>query len=237
MKQNNYLEPENFSHIKEESGEIWVTSFDYQAAIQFRKELFYFFEKYPKKPIIININSLGGDVFGLFLMIDAIDAIKSLPDAPHIITACSGCAMSAGAALLSHGTIRFATENSSIMLHQVSSFIGGAFPDLEIEHEELAKINKKVLTLLYKNCKFKGDLDQLKDLVARNKYLDPKEAKDFGIIDIIGIPKVLEDVSYSIGVLATRESHEPRFEKSDSSAGKKAKQDKSLRKSNSSARK
>jgi ATP-dependent Clp endopeptidase proteolytic subunit ClpP len=210
--------------------EIWITSFDLEAAIQFKKDVFRKFEEDPKKPIVININSYGGSATGLFMMLDTMGSILAIADTQHFcfVTACMGAAMSAGAVLLSAGGIRFATPLSSIMLHQVSSDIYGPMPDASVEYEEMKRINETVLTFLNEKCKIKGGVEELKGLLARNKYLSPWEAKELGIIDHVGYPKLIAHTIYEIGIMGLVQDEPRELPKSNKVSGKKAKSRKGL---------
>ncbi len=210
--------------------EIWVTTFDVNAAIQFKRDVFRLFEADPKKPMIIHINSSGGPADGLFMMLDVMDSVLSVADQSKFcfVTACMGIAMSAGAVLLSHGRLRFASPLSSIMLHQVQSGVFGSLPDMDVEYDEIKKVNERVLTILNKNCKIKGGIEILRELVSRNRYLTPEEAKELGIIDAVGYPKIIEHKEYEIG-LTNGKIDEPKSTKSNSRARKEAKSSQSDR--------
>ncbi len=214
--------------------EIWVTSFDVSSAIQFKKDIFRIFELDPKKPMIININSSGGPADGLFMMLDAMDSVLSIADQQKFcfVTACMGIAMSAGAVLLSHGRLRFASPLSSVMLHQVQSGVFGSLPDMDVEYDEIKKVNERVLTILNKNCKVKGGIEVLRELVSRNRYLTPQEAKEFGIIDAIGYPKIIEHREYEVGLTNGRIEDESKPTKPNKRTGKKASKSESSRNAN-----
>lgn len=183
-----------------DSKEIWVVDFSTEAAIKFQEDLFSRVEENPNKPIIINISSLGGDTDGLSMMLDFMDTARSLANQETfgIITVCSGRAMSAGAILLSHGDIRLATPNSRIMVHQILGGTWGPVQDINIEHAEINRINQSLLTILYENCKFKGSMMAFLKHLDRDKYLTPAEAKEIGLIDLIGYPRVVEYKVYDM---------------------------------------
>jgi ATP-dependent Clp protease protease subunit len=66
-----------------------------------------------KKPIIILINSPGGEVYSMFGVIDVIENSRA-----PVYTVCTGMAASAAADLLVSGHKRFALPNSTIMIHE-----------------------------------------------------------------------------------------------------------------------
>jgi len=192
--------------VRGESGEtedVWVQEFDDEALIQFEEEVFERFHDNPRKPIIIKISSPGGAVDAAMGMIDIMNSVSSIanPDYFYFVTVAIGKAMSAGALILSHGDYRFCTPNSRVMLHQASKFFwGGVKPDVDVEYREFTRINKNVLTVLAENCKLKGGYKALEKLLQRDLYLDAIEAREFGIVDIIGYPKLNEMKAYELSV-------------------------------------
>jgi len=185
--------------VNDKMDEIWVVEFDTDSAIRFKQELFRAYDENPNKPIVININSDGGSVDGLFLMLDAIDAIKSIaPESLKILTVATGRAMSAAAILLSSGDIRFSSKNTSIMVHEISSGFWGTKADLDIELKEIDRLNTRVLEILVENCNLSGGIEQARELFNRNAYLTPEKAREIGLIDIIGYPKIIERKAYEL---------------------------------------
>lgn len=180
----------------------WITDFTEELSIRFHEEMMDQFEKEPFKPIIIHINSYGGEVDALFSMLDTMDAIRAMaPPEFKFLTVCTGKACSAGALLLSYGDYRFATPSSRIMIHQVISGTFGSQPANEAEFSESSRMNAKLLQILKRRCKLKMPLTELKEKLSHNVYLTPQQAKDFGIIDIIGYPKLVEQTVYDVRVL------------------------------------
>lgn len=135
----------------------------------------------------IEIDSVGGDAYALFAIVDLLETAKPLI---KIATVCSGKAFSAGAFLLACGSkgLRFAGPNSSIMLHQVQGGVVGTIEDMKVDMKESRRVNRGVLKILGKatgkgsaffEAKLKGNCDL---------YLTPTEAKRFGMIDRIHAP-------------------------------------------------
>lgn len=150
----------------------------------------------PNQPIVVYINSYGGSIHNMFAMVDLLNSVDST-----IITVAIGKAMSAGAALLSFGDIRFATDNCSIMLHEASSGMAGNVRDMVVDAKETERINKQMLDFIAENCNMKGGGKALAKLFTnerRDVYLTPKEAKKLGLIDYIGFPKMSNEATFSI---------------------------------------
>lgn len=201
------LDDDNDSQDLEGTGDwkqIWVTDFTIKSAINFHERLLEEHDKNPTKPIVVNIASYGGSVDALFLMLDAMDTVRSLSEqAPRIITVATGCAMSAGAVLLSHGCYRFATPKSRIMLHQIIGGVYGSYASSEGDWKEFNRFNEQFLELLAKNCKI--DRETLKQALTHDTYCTPEKALEVGLIDHIGYPKLIEQASYDLAFANARE--------------------------------
>ena len=210
----------------------WVFDFNDETALIFHEKMMYAFQQDPYRPIIIYINSYGGDVSALFSMLDTMDAIRDMaPKEFAFITCATGKAMSAGAVLLSYGDIRFATQSTSIMIHQVISGIGGSHPANEREFREVDRMNDRLLGILQKRSRTKQSVKELKEKLSHNLYLTPEEAKEFGIIDAIGYPRIIENKVYDLIVAKGESGHECSGE-GDCEAPKAKKQSGKVSKSN-----
>lgn len=188
-----------------ESEEIWVTEFDTSDAIAFNEKVMAHVKAKPSKPLVIYIKSYGGMVDSLFSMIDTLGAARSKADKGfYIVTAIQGMAMSAGAVLATCGDYRFASPNSRIMLHQIIGAAWGEKRNIDIQKDELDRLNETVLQILLDNCKIKGGRRKLQSLLDRDRYFTPQEAKANGIIDVIGTPHVVEVTGYKLAALNTQ---------------------------------
>lgn len=171
------------------SEEIWVLEFTQESAQEFRDRLIEESQENPNKPIIVYIDSYGGSVDALAKMIATIDEISN-----PIITACMGKAMSCGAILLSHGDVRFCDPHSRIMVHKVSASTSGDSEDITNDATEIARLNHYWLSFLADNCNVKGGYNeletQLKSRDGRDRYMTAQDAVAFGIVDIVGYPKI-----------------------------------------------
>ena len=85
--------------------------------------------------IYIYINSPGGSVTSGLALYDTIKYIK-----PKIITICVGMAASMAAFILAAGDSRYALENSEIMIHELSTNIGGNATDILTHTKWIEKI-------------------------------------------------------------------------------------------------
>lgn len=219
------------NEVSDFDGPIWVNKFTEDSARGFVKQLQYQSEQDSSSPIVINIDSYGGDVYALFTMIAAMEAIPN-----QIITVAYGKAMSAGAVLLSCGHIRYAAPYSTIMIHEVSGGAGGHIADINIQHDQIVQLNEKILSILAEKTKIKGGTAALKKMMEKDRdlYFTPEEAAKFGVVDRVGVPIIQRRVSVDFNLLiqkskqqmtAQDQSSPPAETKKDEkkSTGKKAK--------------
>jgi len=171
------------------SDEIWVQEFNSDSAQEFREQILFATRLGPSHPIIVYIDSYGGQVDALAKMIETMDEVQN-----PIITCCMGKAMSCGAILLSHGDARFCGPHSRVMVHEVSASTGGDVHDMNVDVSEAKRLNEHFLGLLAKNCNIKGGYKGLRSLIkqrdGRDLFLDADAALKFGLVDYIGLPKI-----------------------------------------------
>lgn len=130
------------------------------------------------KPIKLYINSPGGEVSAGFQIIDTMNSIKS---PVHTINTASCASM--GAVILSAGSKRMSLPHARVMIHQVSAGTEGNIQDMRASLQETERVNKVTMGLLAENCG--KTLEELLDMTHVNKWMDAKEAVEFGIIDEI----------------------------------------------------
>ncbi len=131
-----------------------------------------------KREISLYINSPGGSVSATLAMIDTMNHIKN-----DVSTVCVGMAASGGAWILSAGTKgkRFALPNAEIMIHQPLGGAEGQVTDIEIRANLLIKLRENLAKIMAKNSG-QPVSKVLKD-IDRDFFMDPDEAKKYGIID------------------------------------------------------
>lgn len=191
--------------LHDAEGPIWVNKFSEDAARQFVKQLQHQSRRDPLGPIVVYIDSFGGDAYALLTMIAAMDQVPN-----QIITCALSKAMSAGAMLLACGDLRFASKHATLMVHEVSAGTVGHIDDMNTQHINITKLNEKLMNILAEKCKIKGGIAALKKQLAnqRDLYLDPEEAVKFGLIDHIGIPMLGKSLSVEYTL-----SYNPRVRK------------------------
>lgn len=169
---------------------IWVNSFNEDDVRSFYN-LFFELEANARIPVIIVfIDSYGGNANGLFAMRDLIKSSEK-----PVATVCIGKAMSAGACLLAagHPNLRFISKDADIMIHEVSSGFEGKNQEMQSASKWTDKLNHKLIKNLAEDMGvYKKDIDdQLKKVKNADWYLTPKEAKKWGLVDHIEIPRIL----------------------------------------------
>jgi ATP-dependent Clp protease protease subunit len=155
-------------------------------------QLLYLEAEDPEKEINLYINSPGGMVTAGLAVYDTMQYIRS-----PITTICMGMAMSFGAVLLtagSHGR-RFALPNSRVMIHQpllAGGGLAGQATDIAIEASELSKTKKRLAEIMAKHTGQK--FEKIMSDMERNLYMSAEDAKAYGIIDEVIIPRKLQDI-------------------------------------------
>jgi ATP-dependent Clp protease protease subunit len=145
-----------------------------------------------KRDITMHIDSPGGSVKSGLSMVDVMRYINS-----DIQTINTGMAASMGSILLSSGTKgkRSSLNFSKVMIHQVSSGAQGHIQDNRISQMESEKYNYILFKMLAENSG--KSFQEVLESARRDKWLNSKEALEFGFIDEI----ILSDKTSSITTL------------------------------------
>ena len=132
----------------------------------------------PDKDIFLYINSPGGSVSAGMSIYDTMQFIK-----PDVSTMCMGLAASMGSFLLMAGAKgkRLSLPNSRIMIHQPSGGAQGQATDIEIHAREILKTREQ-LNRIYAD-RTGQSLDKIQADMERDFFLDPHEARAYGLID------------------------------------------------------
>lgn len=143
-------------------------------------QLLYLEKANPSEDIKMYINCYGGEITAGLSIIDTMNYVK-----PNVSTIVVGAADSMAAVILASGTKgkRFALTNSEVLIHQPIGGVKGQASDIEITAKNILKVRDRLYTILSRQtgkskAKIKKDAD-------RDKYMSPKEALEYGIIDKI----------------------------------------------------
>ncbi|HUS88558.1 MAG TPA: ATP-dependent Clp protease proteolytic subunit [Desulfosporosinus sp.] len=139
-----------------------------------------------KQPISLYINSPGGTVHdGLFTIYDAMHYVES-----PIRTVCIGEAYSAAALILSAGTpgMRLAFANSYIMIHQLQiGDLSGKGTEIIREAKHIQSWNQRLFETLARHTGH--SVTEIEKLCEEDTYFTAAQAKEFGLIDDVVVPK------------------------------------------------
>ena len=177
---------------------IYVTEFEVDECLKHVEKLNEIVQIYgPEQPIVIQVESPGGDLVGLFILLDALNSIPN-----PIYTYTTGMACSAGFNLLvtgnRNGGQRIVGENAHLMIHGVQMGFGGGYSDLKDVEERVRStkvMNEQFLKPIAKALGLK-DTEELEELVrsktkSHDLNLTAQEAKELGMVDVIGALKLV----------------------------------------------
>ncbi len=134
--------------------------------------------------ISMYINSPGGSVTDGMAIFDTMRYIR-----PKVRTVCLGMAASMGAFLLMAGEpgMRMALPNSEVMIHQPSGGASGQATDVQLHAQWLLRTKQKMNGLM---SEMTGQpLERIERDVERDYFMTAEEAKAYGIIDEIFVPR------------------------------------------------
>lgn len=142
----------------------------------------------PKKDVHLYINSVGGYITSGLAIYDTMQYLGC-----DINTYCIGQASSMGAVLLTAGTKgkRFALPNSRIMIHQPSGGVAGTSADVSIQAAEIIKAKKRLNEIMAERTG--QPIEKVAADTERDFYFSAIEAKEYGWIDEVIIPKKKQD--------------------------------------------
>lgn len=145
------------------------------------------------KPIVLWIDSPGGEMFSGFSIYDTAQFIK-----PKVYTLVAGLAASMGSviSLAAEKDRRFALPNSKLLIHQplISGVMRGSASDLEIHATDIIATKKK-LHQLYADRTGKP-IETFQELMERDYWIEPKRAIELGLIS-----KIVKDRAELDGLL------------------------------------
>ena len=138
----------------------------------------------PEKDITLYINSPGGYVSAGLAIYDTMQHVR-----PNIATICIGSCASMAAVLLAAGTKgkRYALPHSRIMLHQPSGAATGQSTDIQITAKEIIRTKDTLTEIVAKHTG--KPVEEVREKTDRDFYMSPEEAKTFGVIDEIFVPR------------------------------------------------
>ena len=182
-----------YSRLLKERIVMLGTPVDDQVANLIVAQLLHLESEDPDKDINLYINSPGGMVYAGMAIYDTMQYIK-----PDVSTICVGMAMSMGAILLcggAHGK-RFALPNAKIMIHQGSAGFQGTPADIEIHAKEVLSLRRRMAEIISEHSN--QPVEQVEKDIDRDRFMDPDEARSYGIIDNIIASRTMAERSPAI---------------------------------------
>ncbi|MBT3981385.1 MAG: ATP-dependent Clp protease proteolytic subunit [Bacteriovoracaceae bacterium] len=139
----------------------------------------------PEAPIHLYINSPGGSVYAGLGIYDIMQLVT-----PPVYTYCVGLAASMGALLLQagHAEHRYALPHARIMIHQPLGGARGQCSDIQIQAKEIADLKLQLNNIMVTHTG--NEYTKIEEACDRDNYLNPNEAKEFGLIDSVIEKKV-----------------------------------------------
>lgn len=174
-----------FSRLLKDRIIVLGTPIDDSIANLIVSQLLFLEAEDPDKDIYMYVNSPGGVVTAGLAIYDTMQYIKA-----RVNTICIGQAASMGAFLLAGGAPgrRMALPNARIMIHQPLGGAQGQATDIEIQAQEILRIKKRLNELLALHTK--QDIKKIEKDTDRDFFMSPLEAKEYGLIDEVIVPKI-----------------------------------------------
>ena len=138
----------------------------------------------PDKDIQLYVNSPGGVVSSGLAIYDTMRYVR-----PKVSTICIGQAASMGAVLLGAGEKgrRYAVPHARVMIHQPRGGARGQATDIEIQAKEIRLLKDVITDILVESTT--QTRDKLAADIERDFYMSAIEAKEYGLVDEVFLPK------------------------------------------------
>ena len=137
------------------------------------------FEQNPEAkltPIIVNIFSLGGDLFSCQALMDALLSLNA-----PVITRAYGAVESAGFILFLCGDVRVAGKNTTFMLHNLSYDVGLA--NMKVQKQEIKEFERMNLRMFkFVEARTNISMDEMERRFGEEMYYDYEEALNLNIV-------------------------------------------------------
>lgn len=132
------------------------------------------------KPLYLHINSPGGCVHSGFSLYDFIrEYNKFIP----VHTIVEGLAASSATIISCAGEYRYITPNSFMLIHQLSTFMGGNFQQLKDEFGNCQKVMDKIIDIYTKHANI--NKKKLPDILKHDIIWDAEECIKQGLVNEI----------------------------------------------------
>lgn len=142
-----------------------------------------------ERVLTLLINSVGGSVTDGLAIYDTINSLEC-----NVRTICVGLAASMGAFLLSSGTrgMRLALPNSEILIHQPLGGAQGQASDIIIAAKHIERTRGTLNSILAMNTG--KSVERIANDTERDYTMTAEEAREYGIVDGIFVPKTIKAI-------------------------------------------
>lgn len=175
---------------------VYVNKFNEEAAKQFIYDV-QRAEQHVQPVVPVVIDSYGGHVYSLLSMVDALAKCKK-----PVATIAMGKAMSCGSVLLSCGSPghRYASPNSTVMIHEVSSWAHGKVEELKMSVAETDRLNNLIFTQMAQRCGLHSSyfLDMIHENNHADWFLTPDDCVTHRLVNHIRVPEFSVKVSFDV---------------------------------------
>jgi ATP-dependent Clp protease protease subunit len=156
------------------------TGIDDQVANLIIAQLLYLEREDPDKDINLYIHSPGGQITAGLAIYDTMQLVR-----PDVATYAVGMTASMGTVLLCAGAPgkRYCMPNATIHMHQALGGARGQAADIEIQAKEILRENDIIRGILVKHTG--QDDERIRRDFDRDFYMNPEQAKAYGIVDEI----------------------------------------------------
>ncbi len=168
-----------YSRLLKERIVLLGTPVEDQIANVLIAQLLFLEHEDPERDIWLYINSPGGSITAGLAIYDTMQMIRC-----DVATVCVGMSASMGTILLAGGAKgkRYSLPHSTIHMHPAGiGRIGGYAPDVEIQARELLRMQQVIRELMSRDTG--QQLERVSRDFDRDLYMDPMQAKEYGIID------------------------------------------------------
>ena len=138
----------------------------------------------PEKDISLYINSPGGSLTPALAIYDTMQYVR-----PDVATICVGLAASGAAVILAGGAKgkRSSLPYSQILIHQPWGGAQGTTADIDIQAKQFLRMRQQTNEILAKHTG--QPIERIERDTDRDFWMDPKAAKEYGLIDEVIQPR------------------------------------------------
>ena len=128
--------------------------------------------------IHLHVSTYGGLIYEALACVDTIRNLKT-----KVYTYADGNVASAGTLITAVGKKRFVGYHAHMLIHQLSSFMGGKFVEIEDDYQNLDRLMKTLKEFYKKYTKI--PMKKLDEILKHDLWLNADECVQYGLVDEI----------------------------------------------------